>query len=163
MKVVSLIEAIKHLLFKPNFDIGILFDSDFSIPILFNKHNFLWFHMPLKWHHIDKCNNNCNFFDVLTSILTRLSSSAPYCVGLYGVYKTSFKEKLLPFWGKTSIIFSYKKFLSHANLPSIVVHHHDGSVETSIIMPLYLMVTMIYFQFCLCYHHAGVANEFCVG
>jgi hypothetical protein len=41
MKVVSLIEAIKHLLFKPNFDIGILFDSDFSIPILFNKHNFL--------------------------------------------------------------------------------------------------------------------------
>jgi hypothetical protein len=27
MKVVSLNETIKHLLFKPNFDIGILFDS----------------------------------------------------------------------------------------------------------------------------------------
>jgi hypothetical protein len=27
MKVVSLNEAIKHPLFKPNFDIGILFDS----------------------------------------------------------------------------------------------------------------------------------------
>ncbi len=27
MKVMSLNEAIKHRLFKPNFDIGILFDS----------------------------------------------------------------------------------------------------------------------------------------
>jgi hypothetical protein len=27
MKVMSLNEIVKHLLFKPNFDIGILFDS----------------------------------------------------------------------------------------------------------------------------------------
>jgi hypothetical protein len=27
MKVVSLNEIVKHILFKPNFDIGILFDS----------------------------------------------------------------------------------------------------------------------------------------
>jgi hypothetical protein len=41
MKVLSLNEVIKHLLFKHNFDIEILFDSFFfSIFILFNKHNF---------------------------------------------------------------------------------------------------------------------------
>ncbi len=41
MKVVSLNEVVKHPLFKPNFDIQIfyLFILDFSISILFNKHN----------------------------------------------------------------------------------------------------------------------------
>jgi hypothetical protein len=34
-------------------------------------------HMPLKWHHIDKCNKNCKKIDVLTSILARLNSSTP--------------------------------------------------------------------------------------
>jgi hypothetical protein len=34
-------------------------------------------HMPLKWHHVDKCNKNCKKVDVLTSILARLSSFAP--------------------------------------------------------------------------------------
>jgi len=34
-------------------------------------------HVPLKWHHIDKCNKNCRQVNVLTSILARLSSSAP--------------------------------------------------------------------------------------
>jgi hypothetical protein len=42
IKVVPLNEFVKHPLFKPNFDIGILFDSfiDFSISISFNKHSF---------------------------------------------------------------------------------------------------------------------------
>jgi hypothetical protein len=31
-------------------------------------------HMPLKWHHIDKCNNNYKNVDVLTSILVCLNS-----------------------------------------------------------------------------------------
>jgi hypothetical protein len=34
-------------------------------------------HMPLKWHHIDKCNKNCRKVDVLTSILVCLGSFAP--------------------------------------------------------------------------------------
>jgi hypothetical protein len=34
--------------------------------------------MPLKWHHIDKCNKNCKFFDILALILAHLSSSAPF-------------------------------------------------------------------------------------
>ncbi len=34
-------------------------------------------HMPLKWHHINKCNKNCKKVDVLTSILACLSSFAP--------------------------------------------------------------------------------------
>ncbi len=34
--------------------------------------------MPLKWHHIDKCNKNCKKVDVLTSILACLSSFAPF-------------------------------------------------------------------------------------
>jgi Amt family ammonium transporter len=59
----------------------------------------------------------------------------------------SFGEKLLPFWGKTSTMFSYNMFLSHADLPSIVVHHHDGNVEINAIIPLYPMAIMIYFQF----------------
>jgi hypothetical protein len=42
MKVVLLNEVVKHLLFKPNFDIGILSNSfEFSKSILFNNHNFL--------------------------------------------------------------------------------------------------------------------------
>jgi hypothetical protein len=42
MKVASLNEVVKHHLFKPNFDIGKknLFILNFSISILFNKHNF---------------------------------------------------------------------------------------------------------------------------
>jgi hypothetical protein len=42
MKAMLLNEVIKHPLFKPNFDIGVffLFILDFSISILFNKHNF---------------------------------------------------------------------------------------------------------------------------
>ncbi|CAM6026316.1 unnamed protein product [Sphagnum balticum] len=62
-------------------------------------------------------------------------------------YKMSFGEKLLPFWGKAGTVLSYKTLLSQADLPSTVVHHHDGSVETSAIMPLYPMATMVYFQF----------------
>jgi hypothetical protein len=61
MKVVSLNETIKHPLFKPNFDIAQL----------------SMINMPLKWHHIDKCNKNCRKNDVLISILACLSSSAP--------------------------------------------------------------------------------------
>jgi len=34
-------------------------------------------HMPLKWHHIGKCYNNCKKIDVLTLILVHLSSFAP--------------------------------------------------------------------------------------
>ncbi len=34
-------------------------------------------HMPLKWHHIDKCNKNYIKIDVLTSISTCLSSFTP--------------------------------------------------------------------------------------
>jgi hypothetical protein len=42
MKVMSLNETIKHLLFKPNFNIRIffLFIKKISISILFNKDNF---------------------------------------------------------------------------------------------------------------------------
>ncbi len=34
--------------------------------------------MPLKWHHIDKCNKNCRKVDILRSILVCLSSSTPW-------------------------------------------------------------------------------------
>jgi hypothetical protein len=41
MKVESLSKVVKHHLFKPNLDIEfIFFILDFSISILFNKHNF---------------------------------------------------------------------------------------------------------------------------
>jgi hypothetical protein len=41
MKVMSLNEVVEHPSFKPNFDIGFfLFILDFSISILYNKHNF---------------------------------------------------------------------------------------------------------------------------
>jgi len=45
MKVMSLNEVVKHLLFKPNFDIGILFDSFyiFQYPYYSINHNFPWF------------------------------------------------------------------------------------------------------------------------
>jgi hypothetical protein len=43
VKVMLLNEDVKHFLFKPNFAIGrcFLFILDFSISILFNKHNFV--------------------------------------------------------------------------------------------------------------------------
>jgi hypothetical protein len=78
MKVVSLNEAIKHSLFKPNFDIEIFFIHF----IFFNIHiiqstQLSMIHMPLKWHHIDKCNKNCRKVDILTSILAQLNSFTP--------------------------------------------------------------------------------------
>jgi len=68
---------VKHPLFKPNFDIKRFFDSFQIIQYL----NYLikkisMIHMPLKWHHINKCNKNYRKVDILTSILACLSSSA---------------------------------------------------------------------------------------
>jgi hypothetical protein len=41
MRIMLLNEAVKHPLFKPNFDIDFfLFILDFSISLLFNKHKF---------------------------------------------------------------------------------------------------------------------------
>jgi len=37
-------------------------------------------HMPLKWHHKDKCNKKYRKVDVLTPILACLRSSAPNCI-----------------------------------------------------------------------------------
>jgi hypothetical protein len=37
-------------------------------------------HMPLKWHHIEKCNKNCKKVDFLELILARLNSSAPHVI-----------------------------------------------------------------------------------
>jgi hypothetical protein len=34
-------------------------------------------HMPLKWHHIDKCNKNCWKINILESILAHLNPSTP--------------------------------------------------------------------------------------
>jgi hypothetical protein len=44
-------------------------------------------HMPLKWHHINKCNKNCKKIDVLTSILVHLSSFAS-CGAIYSDIQT---------------------------------------------------------------------------
>jgi hypothetical protein len=41
-------------------------------------------HMPLKWHHIDKCNKNCRKVDALTPILVYLSSSTPHSKQYHG-------------------------------------------------------------------------------
>jgi hypothetical protein len=77
MNVMSLNEIVKHLLFKPNFDIGIclIHFRFFNIHII-QQTQLSMIHMPLKWHHTDKCNKNCRKVSVLTSILTHLNSFA---------------------------------------------------------------------------------------
>ncbi len=47
-------------------------------------------HMPLRLHHIDKCNKNWRKVDVLTSILARLGSSPPKHQGFKFVYSQIF-------------------------------------------------------------------------
>jgi transposase len=44
-------------------------------------------HMPLKWHHINKCNNNCKKIDVLISILVHLNSFTPIMNVIYNGWK----------------------------------------------------------------------------
>jgi len=65
MKIVSLNEAVKHPLFKPNFDIGIFFINFrfFNTHIIQSKKNSM-IQLPLKWHHIDKCKKNCRKVDI---------------------------------------------------------------------------------------------------
>jgi len=83
VKVVLLNEVVEHPLFKPNFDIGRFFDpfNFFSIYPYYLKNTIFtpMIHMPLKWHHINKCNKNCKKVDILTSILACLNSFAPIC------------------------------------------------------------------------------------
>jgi hypothetical protein len=74
IKVVSLNEVVKHPLFKPNFDVGIfLINFRFFHTHIIQSTKFSMIQLPLKWHHIDKCNKNCRKVDILACF----SSSTP--------------------------------------------------------------------------------------
>jgi hypothetical protein len=65
MKVMLLNEIVKSLLLKPKHEIETFGD----LIIFFNIHvtqkvEFSMIHIPLKWHHIDKCNKNCKKVDI---------------------------------------------------------------------------------------------------
>ncbi len=56
-----------------------IFFTHFRFPNIhiIQKTQLSMIHMPIKWHHIDKCNKNCKKIDILTSILVHLSSNVP--------------------------------------------------------------------------------------
>jgi len=65
------------LLNKTSFDIGRFFHFRFFNIHIIQQAQLSMIHMPLKWHHIDKCNKNYKKVDILTLILACLSSSPP--------------------------------------------------------------------------------------
>jgi hypothetical protein len=64
MKVVLLNQIVKGPLLKPKHEIE-TFGDLISISLhITQKIELSMIHIPLKWHHIDKCNKNCKKVDI---------------------------------------------------------------------------------------------------
>jgi hypothetical protein len=89
--------------------------------------------MPLKWHHINKCNKNCRKVNVLTSILAHLSSST----ALKSIHKSI-----------RTLIFKLPKNQCEKNIPKMPQLLEPLVVECSC-------------QTCRVIQHIGDARSFC--
>ncbi|XP_047153915.1 ammonium transporter 2-like [Vigna umbellata] len=62
-------------------------------------------------------------------------------------YRMAFGDKLFPFWGKGAPALGQKFLINQAKVPETTHHFKNGTVESKMSEPFFVMASLVYFQF----------------